>query len=206
MHDAREARLFLVALLVGLTAVGCAKDNAPPSNPGPGPTADGSVSGDPDTGNQTPPPDDADVDRIIKDAAPPREVAIDPVNTTACESLRAGVVTPVMASSIFNMAAAPIASDRKVYRLTIPPRDPAFVTLVVPALGDYVFFINTPAPLTVFDIAGAVVPEKNLKTTIPECIEVKGRVAYRLVPGTHVVRLGPHAIPMVDVLVASIGP
>jgi hypothetical protein len=207
MHDAREAKLFLAALLAGLTAVGCAKDNAPPSNPGPGPTADGSVSGDPDTGGSQPPPADADVDfDRIKDAAPPKEVAIDPVNTTACEGLRAGPFAPVMPASMFNMAAPPIASDRQVYRVTLPARDHGFVTFNAPALGEYVFFLSTPAPMILFDVPGNVVPEKNLKTSIPECMEVKGRVAYRLVAGTHVVRIGPHPILTVDVMVASLGP
>jgi hypothetical protein len=201
MNDTREATLFLAALLAGLMAGGCAQGSSPPSNPGAG----GSGPGNPD-GGQNPPTDadDVDFDRIV-DARPDKpDAAFVPLNTAACNSLRTGPFTPVMGANIFPMASVPpIPLDKPVYRVSLPARDHGFVSFMVAALGDYVFFTSTPAPLALFLIDGEVVPEQSLKTSIPECPEVKGRVAYRLTPGIHVLRLGPHAILSVDVVVAQ---
>jgi hypothetical protein len=82
------------------------------------------------------------------------------------------------------------------------------LTIVVPAgaAGDYVFFTSTLARLTMFEDDGAVVPDRNLMGNIMECAEVKARVAFRLMPGTYVLRLGAQTVPLVDLVVSIAAP
>jgi hypothetical protein len=141
------------------------------------------------------------------EADPPRpDAPPNPVNVRACGAIQRGAAAPVpvMGQEVFSMEAPAIASDEKLYRVSIPPRAGAasHVTFTAPTAGEYVLFVSAPVavPVTVFAIDGDLVAVR-LRLRIPECPEVNGRHSVQLQAAKYVVRLGPERLPSADVVV-----
>ena len=152
----------------------------------------GSGAGDPDAGNE---PDVAP--RPMRDAGP-----ADPANVRACQLLQMGPFAPVMGQAIFSSDAPPVKIESQAYRIAVPARNETFVTFAVPAIGDYLMFVSAPVTLTLFAIDGEQIVEKNLRSRVMECAEVKSRHLFTLeATGPHVVRLAATAATTVDLVI-----
>jgi hypothetical protein len=146
------------------------------------------------------------------EADPPRpDAPPNPVNVRACNALHQGVAAPVAVTGqeVFSIEAPPIASDERVYRVTIPPKAGAasHVTFTAPAAGEYVMFTSASiaVPLTVFALDGELI-DVRLRLRISECPEVNGRHSVQLGAAKYVVRLGPERLPSVDLVVMPAAP
>ena len=216
MIDPRIAKLFVAALLAGLAAGGCTPKDSTSNNPGPSgnggaPGAGGSASGQGGATGQGGALGDPDAEGPVVDANRLQDMTIrevEPVNLSACEIMRAGPFMPVTGANIFRLDAPAVSPGQQAFRVTLSKVSDSFLTIVVPAgaAGDYVFFTSTLARLALFEVDGAVVPDRNLMGNIMECPEVKARVAFRLMPGTYVLRLGPQTVPLVDLVVGVVTP
>lgn len=210
MNDLRFTRLFVVALVAGLVAGGCTpqdstSNNPPPSGSGGAPGAGGGVGGEGGNNGSGGSFGDADLGPVV-DANRPQDMTIreaEPENLSACQIMRTGPFEPVTGANIFSLGAPPVSVGPKAYRVTLSKVADSFLTIMVPTAGDYVFFTSTLARLVVFEVDGAVVPDRNLMGNIMECPEVKTRVAFRLMPGTYVIRIGAQTIPLVDLVVSQ---
>jgi hypothetical protein len=138
------------------------------------------------------------------EADPPRpDAPPNPVNLRACSAIQRGAAAPVAVAgqALFSIEAPAIASDDRLYRVSIPAREPGHVTFTAPAAGEYVLFVSASVavPLAVFALDGELVDVK-LRLRIPECPEVNGRHSVQLQAAKYVVRLGPERLTSADVV------
>jgi hypothetical protein len=166
--------------------------------------AGGAEAGDGAGGNAAPA---ITTDGGVSSAGPPDAKPADPLNASACQSLQTGPFVTVTGQSTFSIDAPAIKSDRQVYRIGIAKRNAAHVSFQAPAAGVYVIYTSTPAPLAVFALDGTMIEINNLRMSIPECGEVKGRHTVTLKQDGHIIRVGPDmTAASVDVLVTPAAP
>jgi hypothetical protein len=218
MTEAPSLRLAPICLLMALAACGNkATDGTPGSggaganaggNPGNAGEAGGGGAGENTGGSGAGaggaglPSDGGAAVPGVPDAKP-----ADPLNASACKLLQAGPFVPIAGATTFSLTAPEIKSDQQAYRVAIAKRNAAHVSFMVPAAGVYVIFTSTTAPLAVFALDGEMINVTNLRMSIPECPEVKGRHTLTLKMEGQILRLGPDpAAASVDVVIAPAGP
>jgi hypothetical protein len=191
LHRSRTP-VLLTMLLVPVAALGC---NSQADGPGNGTDAGAPVSGN---GGAGPPARDGGAD-----SGPPNAT-----NARACGNLQRGPFAPVMAQATFNLQAPPIQDDRQAYRIMLPVRASGYVTFDAPAAGQYIIFTSTVLPVVVFGPAGAEIPflAGSVASSVPECPEVKGKSNFSLGKEKHLIRLGPEATGIVDVVITAATP
>jgi hypothetical protein len=208
------AKPLLLGLVLPFLTIACGKSaSAPGGATAPSPDRPG---GAPGTGGQPSAPDggepggpDGDAAAAMPtttaDAAPEARPA-DPLNLRACGLLQMGSFVPITGQDTFSLGAPAIGADQKVYRIGIAKRQTGHVSFTVPAAGVYVIYTSTPAPLAVFALDGELVEVTNLRMSIPECPEVKGRHTLTLKMDRQIIRLGPEPAGSVDVIIQPAGP
>jgi hypothetical protein len=134
---------------------------------------------------------------------PPSAPDVATINMKACQALKTGPFVPVTPPNAYSYMAPPLMTDNQAYRLAIAAGKFGFVSFVAPADAQYVVFTSTMMPFTVSSIEGEFKNFEETASIIPECMEVKGRTAYRLKMGTYVLRFGTQNIANVDVVMTT---
>lgn len=225
---APRQRLLLLPLWLAstsLAAAGCSQPSSagPPSAPNParpgGGAGDGTGAGG--TGGEVPgidggramgsagdDPGDAAASGAADASAAAGSKPVDPLNQRACQLLKTGPFVAVIGQAIFGLGAPAIKDDQQVYRISIAKRQSAHVSFVVLTPGVYVVYTSTTAPLALFALDGEMVEVTNLRMSVPECPEVKGRHTLTLKAEGKIIRLGPDLATSIDVVIlpASAGP
>jgi hypothetical protein len=202
MTEAPSLRLALVCLALSVPACG---NKVASGSPGAGGSA--GATGDSAGGAEGTGESDAGRTEGAAGAGAPDAKPADPLNASACKLLQTGPFVPVAGATTFSLTAPAINSDQQAYRIAIAKRNAAHVSFMVPAAGVYVIFTSTAAPLAVFAQDGEMINLTNLRMSIPECPEVKGRHTLTLKMEGQIIRLGPDpAAASVDVVIARVGP
>jgi septal ring-binding cell division protein DamX len=115
------------------------------------------------------------------------------IDAEACEHLNHGPILGLTAGETASESAPLVSKPHTSYDLTLPGlgKDPTYVRYSVSKAGDYVFYLDKAAELTVTDEAKATVTAKETATSAASCPSVRVRRVYPLTVGTYTLQIGP---------------
>lgn len=115
------------------------------------------------------------------------------IDGDACEHLTQGPLIGQAASAKASAEAPLVSKPHTAFDLTLPGlgADPTYVRYSVSKAGDYVFYLDKAADLTVTSDANAPVAPKASATSAAGCPVAKVRQVYSLTVGTYMVKIGP---------------